>query len=95
MPGSTDSTDSGTTISPVVVASYGAGKATISAGDGIGFWGGNVAGVRIRCPDGDEYPLLLKNIHDPPNLLYVKGAFEPRDLNGIAIWLRNKFEKRW
>ena len=42
-------------------------------------------GVRIVCPDDDEYPVLLKTIHDPPNLLYVKGSFEPRDLNAIAI----------
>jgi DNA processing protein len=42
-------------------------------------------GVRLICPDDDEYPLLLKHIHDPPNLLYVKGGFEPRDLNAIAI----------
>lgn len=42
-------------------------------------------GVRLLCPDDDEYPQLLKYIHDPPNLLYVKGAFEPRDLNSIAI----------
>ncbi|HYO10643.1 MAG TPA: right-handed parallel beta-helix repeat-containing protein [Tepidisphaeraceae bacterium] len=42
-----DDTDSGSTIDPVIVGSYGAGKATIAAGDGIGFWGGNVAGVRI------------------------------------------------
>jgi DNA processing protein len=42
-------------------------------------------GVRIICPDDAEYPLLLKHIHDPPNLLYIKGAFESRDLNAIAI----------
>jgi DNA processing protein len=42
-------------------------------------------GVRVVCPEDAEYPLLLKHIHDPPNLLYLKGAFEPRDLNSIAI----------
>ena len=45
----------------------------------------DAAGVRVVCPDDDEYPLLLKTIHDPPNLLYLKGSFEPRDLNAIAI----------
>jgi hypothetical protein len=43
-----DSSDSGTAASPVVVASYGTGRATIDPRDGIGFWGGNVAGVRVQ-----------------------------------------------
>ena len=29
--------------------------------------------------------MLLRTIHDPPLVLYVKGAFEPRDLNAFAI----------
>jgi DNA processing protein len=33
------------------------------------------AGATVICPDDESYPLLL----------YVKGGFEPRDLNGIAI----------
>lgn len=43
-----NSADSGTVANPVVIASYGAGKATINAADGIGLWGGNVAGVRVQ-----------------------------------------------
>jgi hypothetical protein len=42
-----DASDSGTVENPVIVGSYGAGKATIAAGDGIGLWGGNVAGMRV------------------------------------------------
>jgi DNA processing protein len=42
-------------------------------------------GVRIICRDDEEYPTLLAQIPDPPPVLYVKGGFEPRDLNGIAI----------
>jgi DNA processing protein len=42
-------------------------------------------GARIICPDDAEYPVLLRSIPDPPAVLYVKGAFEPRDLHGIAI----------
>jgi DNA processing protein len=42
-------------------------------------------GVRVICPDDDEYPTLLTQIPDPPAVLYVKGTFEPRDLNGLAI----------
>ena len=36
-------------------------------------------------PDDAAYPMLLRSIPDPPNVLYLKGAFEDRDLNGIAI----------
>ena len=32
-----------------------------------------------------EYPAVLKEIHDPPLALYVKGTFESRDARGIAI----------
>src|SRR5204863_8708416 len=42
-------------------------------------------GVRLICPDDGEYPTLLKEIPDPPAVLYVRGGLEPRDLNGIAI----------
>src|SRR5688572_436117 len=42
-------------------------------------------GVMLICPDDEAYPPLLKEIPDPPAVLYVKGAFEPRDLNAVAI----------
>lgn len=42
-------------------------------------------GVRIICRDDEDYPTLLAQIPDPPPVLYVKGQFEPRDLNGLAI----------
>ncbi len=42
-------------------------------------------GVRLICRDDPEYPALLKHIPDPPAVLYVKGALEPRDLNALAI----------
>ena len=42
-------------------------------------------GVTILCPDDAEYPTLLRTIPDPPLVLYVRGTFEPRDLNGLAI----------
>ncbi len=42
-------------------------------------------GVTLLCPDDDVYPVLLRSIPDPPVVLYVKGAFEPRDLNSLAI----------
>lgn len=44
------------------------------------------SGVRIICPDdGDDYPVLLRSIPDPPVVLYVRGTLEPRDLNSIGI----------
>jgi DNA processing protein len=43
------------------------------------------AGAKIICPDDQSYPMLLRSIPDPPNVLYLKGGFEDRDLNGIAI----------
>lgn len=44
-----DANDSGTIEYPLLVSSYGpGGRATINAGDGIGFWGHNVAAVQIE-----------------------------------------------
>ncbi len=37
------------------------------------------------CPDDEVYPILLRSIPDPPNVLYMRGHLEPRDLNAIAI----------
>lgn len=38
--------------------------------------------VPIESPD---YPRALKEIHDPPGVLYVQGAIQPRDALAIAI----------
>src|SRR4051812_38158634 len=44
------------------------------------------ASVRIICPDdGEDYPVLLRSIPDPPVVLYVRGTLEPRDLNSLGI----------
>lgn len=44
------------------------------------------AGVQIICPDDESvYPVLLRTIPDPPVVLYMRGSFEPRDLNALAI----------
>src|SRR5262245_54573475 len=42
-------------------------------------------GARLICRDDDEFPALLREIPDPPAVLYIKGKLEPRDLNAIAI----------
>lgn len=43
------------------------------------------ADAKLICPDDETYPVLLRNIPDPPLVLYVKGTLEPRDLNAVAI----------
>jgi len=43
-----DPNDAGTIEYPLLVSSYGGGKATINAGDGIGLWGHNVAAVQVE-----------------------------------------------
>ena len=42
-------------------------------------------GITVLCPDDAVYPALLHSTPDPPLALYVKGSFEPRDLNALAI----------
>src|ERR1700683_704502 len=43
------------------------------------------AGIMLICPEDERYPLLLKEIPDPPLVLYVRGTLQPRDLNAVAI----------
>jgi DNA processing protein len=42
-------------------------------------------GVPLICPDDEIFPPLLKEIPDPPAVLYLNGKLEPRDLNAVAI----------
>ncbi|MCY2953277.1 MAG: DNA-processing protein DprA [Planctomycetota bacterium] len=42
-------------------------------------------GARLIALDDDAYPPLLKDIHDPPPVLYVLGSIEDRDLNALCI----------
>ena len=44
------------------------------------------AGARVLTQSDSEYPELLKEIHDPPVVLYVLGKLEDKDQrNGIGI----------
>jgi len=43
------------------------------------------SGARIISYLDDEYPDNLKQIYDPPAILYVKGSFEPEDRFSAAI----------
>lgn len=42
-------------------------------------------GCRVITAADEEYPELLRQIYDPPIVLYVKGTLLPRDKNAIAI----------
>jgi DNA processing protein len=40
---------------------------------------------RIVTRDDSEYPEMLREIYDPPIVLYVKGALSPKDKNSVAM----------
>jgi DNA processing protein len=42
-------------------------------------------GVSVMVESDAAYPGLLSRIDDPPGLLFVRGAFEPRDALAVAI----------
>lgn len=43
------------------------------------------AGVALLGLDDPRYPPMLRQIHDPPPVLYVRGTLEDRDLMAVAI----------
>ena len=42
-------------------------------------------GISIITIQDDQYPKLLKEIYDPPTILYIKGLFKPKDDFALAI----------
>ncbi|MFC1452488.1 DNA-processing protein DprA [Verrucomicrobiota bacterium] len=42
-------------------------------------------GVRIVTQIDEEYPPALKEIHDPPLAIYVKGSLKARDRHAVAV----------
>lgn len=42
-------------------------------------------GCRILTTHDEDYPALLREIYDPPIVLYVLGTLSPRDKQGIAL----------
>ena len=42
-------------------------------------------GCRLLIQTDEEYPAMLRQIYDPPIVLYVKGALTPQDKNSVAI----------
>jgi len=45
----------------------------------------NALGMRLVAQVDDEYPALLREIHDPPLALYVKGNLLSRDSRSVAV----------
>jgi DNA processing protein len=45
----------------------------------------NDFGCEVLVGSDDLYPPLLRQIYDPPIVLYVKGRLELRDRNGVAL----------
>lgn len=42
-------------------------------------------GCHVVTQADDDYPALLKEIYDPPVVLYVKGKLNEKDRNGVAM----------
>ncbi len=42
-------------------------------------------GCRVLIHGDEDYPPLLREIYDPPMVLYVKGTLGPKDRNAVAI----------
>ena len=42
-------------------------------------------GCHVVIQSDDEYPELLRQIYDPPIVLYVKGSLLPKDKNAVAM----------
>jgi DNA processing protein len=42
-------------------------------------------GCRVIIQSDEEYPKLLREIYDPPIVLYVKGSLSPKDKNAVAM----------
>lgn len=43
------------------------------------------AGAQLLCWDSPSYPVGLKNIYDPPPVLYVEGQLQSEDATAVAI----------
>jgi DNA processing protein len=42
-------------------------------------------GCTVLTQADDDYPALLREIYDPPLVLYVKGRLTPKDKNAVAV----------
>lgn len=70
-------------IRAVSAQSLATGRSTELAQDELGR--ATAAGVSVVCLDDSSYPAQLKQIYDPPLVLYVRGNVEAIGLPGIAV----------
>ena len=63
--------------------SLGTGKSLELAHDEVAKAAG--LGVQLVCLDDDSYPARLRQIYDPPLVLYIRGNVEPLARPGIAV----------
>jgi len=42
-------------------------------------------GARVITAEDEEYPAALREIHDPPMVLYIRGSLLPRDRQALAV----------
>src|SRR5271163_4219464 len=42
-------------------------------------------GCHVVIPPDEDYPPLLRQIYDPPLVLYVRGRLMPQDKNAVAV----------
>lgn len=42
-------------------------------------------GLTVLLPRHDDYPAMLREIHDPPAVLFVRGQLDPTDKMAVAI----------
>ncbi|HVY69892.1 MAG TPA: DNA-processing protein DprA, partial [Verrucomicrobiae bacterium] len=42
-------------------------------------------GCRVLIREDEEYPALLREIYDPPVVLYIKGSLTEKDKNAVAM----------
>ncbi len=70
-------------IGPVLAATISGWQGTINVTEELER--AQRAGCRILIQSDDEYPPLLREIHDPPIVLYIKGALADATRHSVAM----------
>lgn len=70
-------------IGPDVAASIASWRSQVDLGAELGRI--EASGCHVLTQEDEAYPPLLREIYDPPIVLYVRGTLEPRDKNSIAV----------
>jgi len=68
-----------------IAALCGSGREEVAVAAGQELERAEKSGIEIIAIDDPRYPVPLKNIHDPPNVLYVLGSPEALDCRAIAM----------